>query len=96
MIAEAEIMDETPIQSGKMPGSYSPKQAEKRYLLKEVKKKFGIVKDICDRHDHCQECDYMLEVLSHPLKYPDFQSLQSCNLAAYTNDQLKQLLDIPL
>ena len=93
MIAEAEVMDNPPIQSGKIPGSYSPKQAEKRHLLKQVKKKFSIVKDICDRHDRCHDCEYMHEVLSNPTMYPD---LQSCNLAAYNSEQLRRLLEIPL
>lgn len=92
MIAEAEVMDDSTIQSGKMPGSYSPKQAEHKYLVRSVMKKFSIVKDICDRHDRCHDCDYMHEILSNPTKYPD---LQSCNIAAYNNDQLKRLLDIP-
>ena len=92
MIAEIEINDDPTIQSGKILGSYSPREAEKKYLLRKVRERFGIVKDICERHDHCQECDYMLEVLSHPLRYPD---TQHCNFAAYNNEQLKLLLEIP-
>ena len=93
MIAEAEITEDQTIQSGKILDSYSPKEAEKKHLLRKVKERFGIVKDICDRYHNCEHCDYMLEVLSHPLRYPD---TQHCKFAAYTSDQLKRLLEIPL
>ncbi|MBR9682721.1 MAG: hypothetical protein GOV02_03530 [Candidatus Aenigmarchaeota archaeon] len=92
MISETENILGASAKHTKNLKTYTPKQAEKRYLLRKVKQKYNVIKDICDRHDRCQDCDFMLDVLSSPIRYPD---LQSCNFPTYNNKQLKRLLDIP-
>ncbi len=90
-MAETEAISEVSVEHTNNLRHYTPEQAEHRYLLRKVKQQYNIIKDICNRHDHCHDCDYMLSILSNPVKYPD---LQSCTFANYNNDQLKQLLDI--